>query len=407
MPGSLFFALKGENFNANEFANKAIENGAAYAVIDDPSMFAGEKTLLVEDVLKALQDLASSYRALLKIPIIGITGTNGKTTTKELTAAALSARFQTVATHGNFNNHIGVPLTILSIKPDTEIAVVELGANHQGEIADLCKIARPTHGLITNIGKAHLEGFGGFEGVIRAKKELYDYLSDNGGRVFVNSANELLMKLSSQNFRITYGTGSNDELSGISDTDKKGYLVIELNKPVKRKILTKLAGVYNFENVMAALSVAFQFRVDIDKAIDAVASYEPGMNRSQIHKSDKNTLILDAYNANPSSMKAAILNFSRMDSSNKVLILGDMFELGNESETEHLEVIKLLEKCDFSKIYTAGPYFFKSAEGNTKIDRYPGTSELKEALMAQTPENALILIKGSRGMKLETITEVL
>jgi UDP-N-acetylmuramoyl-tripeptide--D-alanyl-D-alanine ligase len=407
MPGSIFFALKGENFNANEFAQKALDNGAAYAVIDDPSVYSGNRTLLVDNVLKALQDLASAYRSTLKIPIISITGTNGKTTTKELTAATLSTRFQTVATHGNFNNHIGVPLTVLSIKPDTEIAVVELGANHPGEIAELCKIARPTHGMITNIGKAHLEGFGGYEGVIRAKSELYHYLSDNGGQIFVNSGNELLMKLSDRSLRITYGSHKDDIVSGKPSTDKDGYLVVELTKPIKTIIQTKLAGAYNFENVMAALSVATQFRVDFEKAVQAISSYEPGMNRSQIVHSNKNVLILDAYNANPSSMKAAIINFSQMSSDNKILILGDMFELGNESEAEHKEIIKLLNGCNFSKIYTAGPYFQKVASEKRNIISFNGTSDLKEALKNNPPENALILIKGSRGMKLETIIELL
>lgn len=407
MPGSIFFALKGENFNANEFAQKALENGASFAVIDDPAMYSGNRTLLVENVLEALQDLASAYRSTIKIPIICITGTNGKTTTKELTAAALSVRFQTVATHGNLNNHIGVPLTILSIKPDTEIAVVELGANHPGEIAALCKIARPTHGLITNIGKAHLEGFGGLQGVIKTKKELYDYLNENGGRVFVNSGNELLMRLSDQSFRITYGTNNSDGVMGKPSTDKNGYLVIDLKRPALATITTKLAGAYNFENAMAALSIAFQFRVDIEKAINAISTYEPEMNRSQILNSGKNILILDAYNANPSSMKAAILNFSQMEAEKKILILGDMFELGVESEAEHLEVIKLLNSCNFSKIYTAGPYFFKSAEKNLKIECFPGTNQLREALSKNVPENALILIKGSRGMKLETIIDLL
>ncbi len=361
----------------------------------------------MEDVLKSLQDLASAYRETLKIPFISITGTNGKTTTKELTAAVLSTRFHTVATHGNFNNHIGVPLTILSIKPDTEIAVIEMGANHPGEIKALCKIARPTHGLITNIGKAHLEGFGGFEGVIRAKKELYDYLNEKGGRVFVNSGNELLMNLTSQSFRITYGSTDIDTVCGIPSTNSDGYLVIDLIKPAKLRIETKLAGAYNFENAMAALSIALQFRVDIVEAAEAISSYQPGMNRSQIMRTEKNTLIMDAYNANPSSMKASILNFATMDSPNKILIIGDMFELGDESEKEHKQIVNFLEQCNFTKIYAAGPYFFKAAEDNKKIERFKATSDLKESLLKQPPENALILVKGSRGMKLETITEAL
>lgn len=405
MPGSIFFALKGENFNANAFAAKAIENGAAYAVIDDPDMYTGARTLLVENVLDSLQALASLYRSHLRIPIIGITGTNGKTTTKELVSAALSARFNTIATPGNFNNHIGVPLTLLSIKPDTEIAVVEMGANHKGEIADLCKIARPTHGLITNIGKAHLEGFGGYEGVKVAKKELYDYLAENGGMVFVNSGDNLLMQFSEHAHRLMYGLNPGDEVYGIPHTDNNGYLTIELRKPVEREFTTKLAGDYNFSNVMAALCIAMQFRVDINKAVDALSSYVPGMNRSQILKTAMNTLIMDAYNANPSSMRLAIENFRRLDVTNKVMILGDMFELGEESEFEHAEIISLIKEFPGVKVYTAGPYFYQAAKDIKNIETYIATEDLKQALEANPPADATILIKGSRGMKLEVLVD--
>lgn len=407
MPGSLYFALKGDNFDGNRFAKAALDNGAAYAVIDDPDEYTGERTLLVENVLSTLQSLASLYRSKLKIPIIGITGTNGKTTTKELMAAALSARFITVATPGNFNNHLGVPLTLLSIKPDTEIAVVEMGANHPGEIAALCQIARPTHGLITNIGKAHLEGFGGFAGVIQAKQELYNYLNDNGGSVFVNSSDELLMKLSAQSYRITYGSDPLDEVYGSADTDEQGYLVVELKKPINKRFRTKLAGAYNYSNVMAALCIAGHFKVNPEKAVAEIASYVPGMNRSQIFHSNSNVLILDAYNANPSSMRVAIENFSHLAAENKVLILGDMFELGNESEAEHLEIIKIIKENTFSKIYTAGPHFLKAAEGLDEIECYNTTDELLNALKVMAPHDSTILIKGSRGMKLETIITLL
>lgn len=407
MPGSLFFALKGDNFNANSFAMDALNNGAAYAVIDDPQYYTGEKTLLVENVLDALQSLATAYRSLLRIPIIGITGTNGKTTTKELLAAVLSRRFNTVATPGNFNNHIGVPLTLLSIKPDTEIAVVEMGANHQGEIAHLSKIAMPTHGIITNIGKAHLEGFGGYEGVKVAKKELYDYLNQHGGTIFVNSGNDLLMQFSANSFRITYGQQINDVVSGLPENDDQGYMVINLDKPIKRRIQTQLAGSYNFENAMAALTIGLHFRVDFNEAIDAVSTYKPDMNRSQMKRTDQNLLILDAYNANPSSMKLAIDNFSKLNASRKIIILGDMFELGNESKEEHEQVLKLAEDCKFHAIYTAGPYFFDAAKERNGIKSFVTTEELKEELLKNTPKDATILIKGSRGMKLEIVTPVL
>ncbi len=407
MPGSIYFALKGENFDGNMFAAAALDNGAAFAVIDNPGNYTGERTLLVENVLQALQSLASLYRSRLRIPIIGITGTNGKTTTKELMAAALSARFNTMATPGNFNNHLGVPLTLLSIRPDTEIAVVEMGANHPGEIAALCQIARPTHGLITNIGKAHLEGFGGYEGVIKAKRELYSYLNENGGTVFVNSGDELLMKLSSNSYRITYGSDAMDGVYGTPERDENGYLVVELKKPSDVRLITKLAGSYNYPNVMAALCIADHFKVNIKEAATAIESYVPGMNRSQIVKTKTNTLLLDAYNANPSSMRVAIDNFSNLLAGTKIMILGDMFELGEASEEEHLEIVKIIREKKINKVYTAGPYFFKAAMGSTEFECYNTTDELLKALAINAPTNATILIKGSRGMKLETIISVL
>ncbi len=414
MPGSLFFALKGENFNANTFAAKALENGASYAIIDDPEYCTGTKTLLVENVLASLQDLASLYRATLKIPIIAITGTNGKTTTKELIATALSARFNTVATHGNFNNHIGVPLTLLSIKPETEIAVVEMGANHPGEIDCLCQIARPTHGLITNIGKAHLEGFGSFEGVKKTKKELYNYLNEHGGTVFVNSGNDLLMQFSSTSNRVTYGKAPSDSVSGFLSEAKseKGigeidFISIELQKPTTLKVATHLTGNYNFENVMAAICIANHFRVDLNQMVEAIGNYQPQMNRSQVVKSEKNTLILDAYNANPSSMKVAIDNFCSINAGNKVVIVGDMFELGDDSEIEHEGVIRMLTQAGFDQIYTAGKHFYKASENIPTIKRFLTTEQLKQALTIAPITQSTILIKGSRGMKLEIITEVL
>lgn len=407
MPGSLFFALKGDNFNANKFAQDAINNGAAYAIIDDPQYFTGAKTLLVDNVLNALQSLAAAYRAALRIPIIGITGTNGKTTTKELLAVVLSTRFNTIATPGNFNNHIGVPLTLLSIKPDTEIAVVEIGANHQGEIAQLCKIAMPTYGIITNIGKAHLEGFGGFEGVKAAKKELYSYLNHNGGTIFVNSGNDLLMQFSSDSYRITYGQKESDSVCGMPSTNDDGYLVVDLIKPQKTNFTTKLAGAYNFENVMAALTVGLHFRVDLNDAVNALTTYKPDMNRSQMQRTNSNLLILDAYNANPSSMKIAIENFDRMNCPNKIMILGDMFELGDAAKVEHEDVIKLALSCKFDTIYAAGPHFYNAAQGQTGIKSYITIEDLKQELQKNKLTDSTILIKGSRGMKLETIISLL
>lgn len=407
LPGSIFFALKGESFNGNEFAAAALEKGASYAVIDEPDKYVDSRTLLTEDVLTSLQSLAIMYRNHLRIPIIGITGTNGKTTTKELINTALSARFNTVATKGNLNNHIGVPLTLLSIKSDTEIAVIEMGANHPGEIAQLCRIAMPTHGIITNIGKAHLEGFGGFEGVKRTKKELYDYLNEHGGTVFVNSGNPLLMGFSDNSYRITYGCRADDVVSGNPATDADGFLTIDLEKPVNKTLSTHLAGSYNFENAMAALCIASHFRVETDAAIQAIEAYQPGMNRSQVLKTANNTLILDAYNANPSSMKVAIENFIRLKAENKVIILGDMFELGSESDAEHKEVINAVKQDTDLKIYTAGPHFYEAASEFPEIEKFRTTDELGIALKATPLINKTILIKGSRGMKLETITGLL
>jgi len=404
LAGSLFFALKGENFNANMYAAQALENGAAYAVIDDPAYFTGEQTLLVEDVLQALQQLASDYRAQIRIPVIGITGTNGKTTTKELMATALSARFHTHATVGNLNNHIGVPITILNIKPETEIAVIEMGANHIGEIAALCQIARPTHGLITNIGKAHLEGFGSAEGVIKAKSELYDYLRNHGGRVFVNADNALLMSLTEGMERILYGSSSEADLHGFV-SGKGPMLEVVLDTENDLHVKTRLAGNYNFENLMAAMCIAGHFRVDLGEAVKAVENYEPRMNRSQIIENGRNTIIMDAYNANPSSMRVALANFATVESAQKVLILGDMFELGNEAPAEHTAVLQQAVEFGFDVILTAGPLFETAATEFGRVRAFSDVPELKAYLEQADITGAHILVKGSRGMKLETITD--
>jgi UDP-N-acetylmuramoyl-tripeptide--D-alanyl-D-alanine ligase len=402
-PGSIFFALKGESFNGNKYCKQAIENGATYAVIDDRDYFIDERTLLVDDVLLSLQQLASDYRNKLRIPIIGITGSNGKTTTKELMAAALSARFITHATVGNLNNHIGVPITILTIKPETEIAVIEMGANHIGEIAALCKIARPTHGVITNIGKAHLEGFGSAAGVVKAKSELYNHLRQNGGTVFVNADNSLLMSLTGDLERITYGKSKEAGFRG-SLNSSGPLLEFDLEHPFISPVSTKLAGNYNFENAMAALCIANHFRVKPEDAIKAIEHYEPKMNRSQVMQTGRNTLILDAYNANPSSMQAAILNFASMQGRYKVLLLGDMFELGEETQNEHKAILNLALTQKFGKFITAGPLFAEAASGQQGVEAFKTTAELNDYLSTEMIEGATILIKGSRGMKLETIT---
>jgi UDP-N-acetylmuramoyl-tripeptide--D-alanyl-D-alanine ligase len=405
-PGSLFFALRGENFDGNLYAGSAIERGAAYAIIDDPQYYTGTRTLLVSNVLESLQALASFYRTSLGIPIIAITGSNGKTTSKELIAAALSVKFNTHATPGNLNNHIGVPLTILSITAETEIAIIEMGANHIGEIETLCKIARPTHGLITNIGKAHLEGFGSAEGVIIAKNELYQHLSGNGGSVFVNAENPLLMNLSKNINRILFGKQKDVDYSG--DPIMKGAtLAVDLKKPQSLMVPTNLTGGYNFENVMAAIAIAGHFRADMEKVATAISAYQPKMNRSQILETDNNTLILDAYNANPSSMESAIRNFEELDKYPKVLIIGDMFELGNASEMEHTHILEIATAAGFDKILTAGPHFMKAANGFDGIKSFDDATSLKEYIKMNPLTKNLILIKGSRGMKLEILTDAL
>ena len=404
--GSLFYALKGDNFDGNLFAAKALANGAAYAIIDNPEFASGEQTLLVPDVLNCLQELASLHRDFLQIPIIGITGTNGKTTTKELLAAALSTRFITLATLGNLNNHIGVPLTLLSIGSETEIAVIEMGANHIGEIEALCRITRPTHGLITNIGKAHLEGFGSLQGVIQAKNELYNYLLENGGTAFVNADNPLLMDLSQNLNRVLYGQNSTTDYRGEAASED-GMLKVMLTHPIKTEIQTRLAGEYNFENVMAAITVAGHFNVDLQNAAKAISNYQPKLNRSQIIESQHNTLILDAYNANPTSMEMALKNFAGLEKGPKIIILGDMFELGEAAAVEHKQILELATGYGFSEIITAGPLFMHAAANFKAIRAFVDAAILKEELIKNPLREAMILIKGSRGMKLETITDAL
>jgi UDP-N-acetylmuramoyl-tripeptide--D-alanyl-D-alanine ligase len=356
----IFFALKGGNFNGNEFAAKALEMGAAFAVVDEAAWFTiPEKMMLVEDALEALQQLALWHRQQLNIPFLAITGTNGKTTTKELVNAALSAGLKTYATVGNLNNHIGVPLTILSIQPDVEMAVIEMGANHQLEIAGYCKIALPTHGIITNIGKAHLEGFGSEEGVKKAKGELYDFLRANNGTVFVcNDYGYLLEMAAGIPHIITYGSSEADYVGqAIADS---AFLAVEVrgNSQVGF-IQTQLVGAYNFPNVMAALAVATHFGIPEKDIAPAIAHYVPSNNRSQVIQQGTNTIIMDAYNANPSSMKAAIENFAGIQADKKVLLLGAMMELGTDSVKEHEALVTLLERTHWDAVVLVGGDFKK------------------------------------------------
>ena len=403
---SIFFALKGDNFNGNAFANEAILKGAAYAVIDEPKSATNDKMILVEDVLLSLQQLAQYHRNQLGLPILAITGTNGKTTTKELITAVLSKKFRVNSTKGNLNNHIGVPLTILSMNNETEFGVVEMGANHPGEIKILCDIAKPDFGLITNIGKAHLEGFGSFEGVIKTKSEMYDFLRNNGGKCFVNADNSLLTKQANHIEQISYGKSTDYFMAGeLASTDN--YLVVKaLFQKGWLYLKSKLVGDYNFENLLAAACVGKYFEVDPLLIQEAIAEYSPSNNRSQLIQKAKNTIIMDAYNANPTSMMAALTNFAGFRHENKCIILGDMLELGTVSAEEHQKITDFIEEQKFSEVYLVGPQF-KNTIDRTQKKKFDQVELLSNYLKTQPIENKLILIKGSRGIHLEKILELL
>lgn len=409
--GSIFFALRGGNFNANEFAQKAIEDGCAYAIVDDAKYANGQSTLLVADALTALQDLARYHRDQLKIPVIGITGSNGKTTNKELIHAVLSQKYNTYATKGNLNNHIGVPLSVLSVTPDHEMAVIEMGANHQGEIDFLCHICKPDLGLITNIGKAHLEGFGGEEGVKKGKSELYRYLRTHKGKVFVNGQDPVLMDLAAGNECLCYGDA--DPSFFVYGQSYQNSDFVEFRWAPQGKTLdesqlikTNMFGHYNYINLLCAACIGHYFEVSPAAVKTALESYTPEMNRSQVVKTNHNTVILDAYNANPSSMQAAIVNFSRQNSPNKLVILGDMFELGEYAAREHETILELLQTTKMEAILV-GPNFYE-LKNKYNSHLYFEDSEACKMYMKQNHRDKYhILVKGSRGMKLEGLLEVL
>lgn len=405
--GSLFFALKGEKFNGNEFALDALEKGASFAVIDDGRYAVNEKTILVDNALETLQELAKYHRQQFRIPVIAITGTNGKTTTKELIKSVLSGTYKVIATEGNLNNHIGVPLTLLSIKPETQVAVIEMGANHVGEIAFLCEIALPTHGIITNIGKAHLEGFGGIEGVIRAKTELYQYLRSVDGVAFLNKDNAILVKHKKGLRIITYGSDPSAAFTGYIIEQENSLLKVQISfTSCLMTLETKLFGRYNFENVLAAACIGCYFNVPAEQIKDGIENYAPSNNRSQVVNSGKNILIMDAYNANPDSLESAILNFRDSSYPEKTLIMGDMLELGPESDAEHTKILELVEKCGFSGVSLVGPVFTRI---NTKREWLCfHDSDLARLWFEHHPlTGKTILIKGSRGIRMERIIDVL
>jgi UDP-N-acetylmuramoyl-tripeptide--D-alanyl-D-alanine ligase len=409
--GDIFFALKGDNFNGNEFAKQALDNGAAFAVIDDQKYEIDGKTILVPDVLETLQSLALHLRnqfftspSRKPVPFIAITGSNGKTTTKELIHAVLSSTYKTYTTEGNLNNHIGVPLTILKIKPDAEMAVIEMGANHPGEIASYCKYALPTHGLITNCGKAHLEGFGSIEGVRKAKGELFDHLRGHPeGTAFVMWDYDYLREMSKGiSGIIKYGTGEDVHLQGKAWKNEP-YLGVEITYGMEEKHLeTRMVGEYNLPNVLAAVVVGKFFEVPDKKIKSAIEAYSPSNSRSQLLKKGSNTIILDAYNANPSSMKLAIENMASLKADSKILVLGAMAELGNDSIEEHKNIISLIDRYKWKAVVLVGGDFLKI---DHSYSRFENAKQAKEWITSQKFENAHLLVKGSRSMKMEEAVE--
>lgn len=401
--GCMFFALRGANFNGNHFAADALQKGALYAVVDDPQLAGDQRFLLVEDTLKTMQKLANHHRNKLPARILAITGSNGKTTTKELIFHILSSEYPTLATPKNYNNHIGVPLTLLHLKKHHQYAVVEMGANHPGEIRSLCKIADPDFGMITNIGKAHLEGFGSFKGIISAKNELYEHICSRGGTIFYNSDNKLLQELLKNKNCYTYDYGTSPQ-AYCSGSIIRGTPYLEIQAE-EAKLETRLIGDYNFENLMAAICVAKYTGVSVDNLRRAILNYTPNNNRSQIIHTQTNEILLDAYNANPTSMKAAIENFARLERKNKFLILGDMFELGKYSQEEHKHIITIIKNMGFTNVLLVGPHFCKQAM--REMLTFSHTDRLMSWIKAHPIQNSSVLIKGSRGMELEKIVEVL
>jgi UDP-N-acetylmuramoyl-tripeptide--D-alanyl-D-alanine ligase len=435
LPGSLFFALKGDKFDANNFAEKAIAAGAAYAIIDNPAYQLNEQYILVEDGLTALQDLARHHRRQLTIPVIGLTGTNGKTTTKELINSILSQHFKTQATQGNLNNHIGVPLTILTIDSSHQIAVIEMGANHQKEIEMLCTIAQPTHGLITNVGKAHLEGFGGVEGVKKGKGELYDWLAksaspevsmsgskkgiefhDAQGIAFVNYDSTSLMEMQQARHLenvVFYGTETDGNMVSGKLIENAPYLTLQWTNNSfggSYNVKTQLTGAYNLDNILAAICIGVYFRLNSDEINKGIKEYQPKNNRSQIVKTVTNTLICDYYNANPSSMFVAIENMGKIEAARKVLILGDMFEMGDEAAAEHKAVLDKAMETEVDERIFIGADFFGAGSGEQGVvseTRFYKTAEDAIAGLKANPiVDSTILIKGSRGMALERLVEL-
>ena len=412
-PGAIFFALKGENFDGNNFVGEALEKGCEFAISDCAAVFPeNEKVIHVEDSLKTLQDLANYHRRQLKVPVIGITGTNGKTTTKELIAAVLSSKYRLLFTQGNLNNHIGVPLTLLQLRPEHEYAIIEMGASHPGEIKTLAEIAEPDFGIITNVGKAHLEGFGSFEAIIRTKGELYDYLRMAGGTIFINHENPYLNGIAGDLKRVFYGKTKDSVVWG-ETVSSFPFLSFKWNTDKwntgeeLHEVKTQLIGDYNLENTLVAVAVGNYFSVDVHKINKALEEYCPQNNRSQFKDTGKNKLIIDAYNANPTSMTAALENFDKMKVSPKMLIVGDMKELGAQSKEEHQKIINLIEQLNFDRVFLCGPEFSSFPVYHSDFHQFETRDEMTQYLKTTDIAGYNILIKGSRGMQLEKTVELL
>lgn len=405
--GQLFFALWGHNFNGNKYALEAIEKGAEWAIIDDP-LYESEKTILVDDCLLELQALAVHHRKMLNVPVIAVTGSNGKTTTKELLAAVLSKKFKIHYTQGNLNNQIGVPLTILSATDSTMMMIIEMGANHIGEISALCQIANPDYGIITNIGTAHIEGFGSAEGVVKAKTELYEYLNKVNGIALYNDKDPLLTEKIFKMVKraVPFSDPTGMELGVELISSDLNLIIRVIYQKHSYDIITNLFGSFNIENIKAAIATGLFFGVEITDVIKAIENYQPRNNRSQVKFTGKNTLICDSYNANPTSMQLALESFADTPSKNKFLILGDMLELGKISDDEHLKIINSLYRFQADKIILVGPIFKKMAE-ESSLMTFSNVSQLTDYMKDTNIEDATILIKGSRGIGLEKIYDIL
>lgn len=409
-PESIFFALKGDNFNGNDYAQLALDSGCSYAIVDELRGVKSERVILVDNCLETLQQLAKYHRLHLQTPIIAITGTNGKTTTKELLNTVIGSKYKCLATKGNLNNHIGVPLTLLQLTQDHQYGIIEMGANHIGEIELLCEIAQPNFGLITNVGKAHLEGFGSFEGVKTAKGELYRFIEKHNGLLFINIDNVHLMGMKQNANAFYYSNESTKGFVHCSSYEVNPYLELKFKIGTdtnEYSLKSNIIGSYNLENILAAITIGTYIKIDTDTIVDSIEKYIPSNNRSQLSKSSKNTILIDCYNANPSSMDVAIKNFIEIKNQNKTLILGEMRELGENSIMEHVNLISLIKSSGITSVFLVGNEFLKTDYSFDTIKHFSTSEELLKQLTENPLENRLILLKGSRGNRLELLINAL